>query len=391
MVDGAPLADLIQEGRLSPAVPARVGHHDVLVENGFVGGFVYQIRGDRVLVVHGNKGYRDDVVAALLDAVDDLADADDLGSIVRLRPIEVPGFALDRAALLGPGHTAFFKNRPLADRGMQVIPVHRSEAVDGEEYETFWPGVIGKNLAIRHHDWTREPSPRADVRRLDDGVGGLYRRNRYSRRSSKPALVRARMVLQHDLPALADGVRLSVMDVRGHDLRLHREWDRLRGTLQIPGKAEAVDVDIPRHSAWAVFGPLFGGADFELATLEAQWPPEHMLMMRVCDSERRRHDGDDHPTSLDDCLRWLDALAATDGNYLVFAGRSEGVVQMRWQGSGEPRLWLETPEPVHRRSRGRYVTRDEAATMIQALARDDRVAVDDLGDLETTTWDPGTG
>ena len=53
--------------------------------------------------------------------------------------------------------------------------------VTWEEYEAFWPGVIGKNLAIRHHDWTREPTPRADVRRLDNGKGGLYRRNRNSR------------------------------------------------------------------------------------------------------------------------------------------------------------------------------------------------------------------
>jgi hypothetical protein len=391
MVDGAPLADLIQKGRPSPAVPARVGHHDVLMESGFVGVFVYQIRGERILVVHANKGYRDDVVAALLDAVDDLADADDLGSTVHLRPIEGPGFALNRAALLGPGQTDFFKNTPLADRGMQVIPVHRSEAVDGEECEAFWPGVIGKNLAIRHHDWTREPSPRADVRRLDDGTGGLYRHNRHSRRSSKPALVKARTVLEQHLPSLPDDVRLSVMDTRGYDLRLHREWDRLRGTLQIPGKAEAIDVNIPRLSAWAVFGPLFGGAAFEPAVLEAQRPPEHMLMMCVNDSERRRHDRDDHPASLEECLRWLDALAPTDGNHLAFAGRSEGVVQMRWQGPGEPRLWLETPEPAHHCSRGRYVTRDEAATVIGALAREDRVAVDDLDNLETVTWNPGTG
>jgi hypothetical protein len=391
MADGASLVDLIQEGRPNPAVPARVGRHDVLMERGFVGVFVYQLRGDRILVVHANEGYRDDVVAALLDAVDDLADADDLGSIVRLRPIQVPGFALDRAALLGPGCTDFFQNTPLADRGMQVMPVHRSEAVDGEEYESFWPGVIGKNLGIRHHDWTREPSPRADVRRLDDGVGGLYRRNRSSRRSSKPALARARTVFEQHLPALADGVRLSIMDTRGHDLRLHREWDRLRGTLELPGAAEAIDVDIPRLSAWAVFGPLFGGADFEPAALEVRRPPEHMLTMRVNDSERRRYDRDGHPVSLDECLRWLDALAPIDGNFLVFAGRSEGVIQMGWQGPGEPRLWLETPEPAHRRSRGRHVTRDEAATMIQALARDDRVAVDDLGDLETVAWNSSTG
>jgi hypothetical protein len=384
MADGAPLAELIQEGRLDPAVPARVGRHDVLVESGIGGTFVYQIRGGRVLVVHANKGYREDVAAALLDAVDDLADGD-LGSTVRLRPIDVPGFALDRAALLGPGHTAFFTNTPLADRGMQVMPVHRSEAVDGEEYEAFRPGVIGKNLAIRHYKWTREPSPRADVRRLDDGTDGPY----HGKRGPRPALARAWMVLNRNLPALPYGVRLSVADTRGHELRLRREWDRLRGTLRIPGEPhETVDVDIPRLAAWDVFGPLFGGADFEPAVLTADRPPEHMLLMRVNDAERRREDGDDHPTPLEGCLAWLGALAHTEGNYLVFAGRSDGVVQMRWQGPGEPRLWLEAPEPAHRRSRGRYVTPGEAAAMIEALAREDRVAVDDLGDLETVAWDP---
>ncbi|RMI41599.1 hypothetical protein EBO15_22640 [Actinomadura harenae] len=369
-------------------MPARIGRHDVLVEKGFIGTFVYRIHGERVLVVHANKGYRDDVVAALLDAVDDLADDRDPAnaSIVRLRPIEVPGFPLDRAVFLGPGNTTFFKDGPLAERGMQVIPVHRSEAADGEEYEAFWPGVIGKNLSIRHYDWTREPSPRVDVLRLDSGKGGPFRHNRNSRRSSKPGLTRAQLVFEHDLPVLPDGVRVSLRDMRGHDLRVHREWDRLRGTLQIPGRDEPVDVDVPRLSAPAAFGPLFAGADFEPAMFETRTPPEHMLMMRVRDAERRRDDDGDHPASLDECLRWLDALAPTDGNHLVLTGRSDGVVQMRWEGPGEPRLWLETPEPAHRHSRGRHVTRDEATAMIEALARDDRVAVDDLGDLETASW-----
>ncbi|MBO2449159.1 hypothetical protein J4573_18795 [Actinomadura barringtoniae] len=392
MVDGPPLADLaelIQKDRLEPAEPARIGKYDVLIEHNFVGVFVYQIRGDRVLMFHAGKGYREDVAVALLDAVDDIADTDDLGSIVRLRPIDVPGFALDRAALLGPGHTGFFKDSPLKERGLQVIPVHRSEAIDGEEYEAFWPGIIGKNLALRHHHWDREPTPRADVRRLDGGMGGLYRKNSRSRRSSKPALAKARSVLERDLPGMPNGVRVSVKDMRGHDLHLNREFDRLRGTLtlQVQGKpAEPLKVDIPRHSAWAVFGPLFRGEDFDPDALNAQWPPEHMLMMRVGDKERRRYDSDERPASLEECLRWLDALAPTDGNYLVFVGRSEGVVQMRWEGPDKPKLWLETPEPAHRHSRGRYVTTDEAATMIRTLARENRVAVDDLGDLETTPW-----
>jgi hypothetical protein len=386
MTEDTPLEDLIREGRIGTFAPARIGGHDVLVETDPIGTSVYQIRGERVLTLRGNRGYREEIVAALLDAVDDLADADDLGSIVRLRPIEVPGFALDRAALLGPGHTDFFKNSPLADRGMQVIPVHRSEAVDGEEYATFWPGVIGRNLAIRQLDWTREPSPRADVRRLDDGEGGLYRR-KGSRRSPKAGTVTAKMVLKHDLPGLLDGVRLSAMDVRGHDLRVHREWDRLRGTLHLPGGSEVVDVDIPRLSALPVFGPLFGGADFDAAALAAASasPPEDMLEMRVNDEGRRRYDSEAHPTSLEECLEWLRALCPHDGNFLVFCGRSGGCVQMMWQSkpeSQEPRLWLETPELEHRRSRGRHVTLDEAERMITVLAREDRVAVDDLGDLE---------
>ncbi|HEY3683283.1 MAG TPA: hypothetical protein VGL93_09605 [Streptosporangiaceae bacterium] len=378
MAEDAPLADLIQENRLDPSVPARVGRHDVLMETGFAGVVVFQIRGGRVLVVHAREGYRADVAAALLDAVDDIADGD-LGSTVRLRPIEVPGFPLDRAALLGPGRTGFFKDAPLADRCMQVIPVHRTEAVDGEDYEAFWPGVIGRNLSIRHYKWTREPSPRADVQRLDDGKGGPYRRR------SRPAMFAARAMLERRLPDLPDGVRLSVADTRGHELRVRREWDRLRGTLQAAG--EAVDVDIPRHAAWDVFGPLFGGADFDPAVLAVERPSEHMLMMRVNDAERGREDQDDHMASLEECLTWLGALPRTDGNYLVFIGRSDGVVQMRWQGAGEPRLWLESPEPAHRRSRGRYVTPGEAAAMIEALAREDRVAVDDLGGLETSSWD----
>jgi hypothetical protein len=334
----AAIEDLIQQRRPGPAVPGRIGRHDVLVEATGFGTSVYQIRGERVLTLRANQ--------------------------------------------LGPGHTDFFARTPLADRGLQVIPVHRSEVVEGEEYESFRPGVIGKNLGIRHHDWTRRPAPRADVRRLDSGAGGLYRHNRRSRRSAKPALVRAESVLKRDLPGLLTGVEVSATDVRGHDLRLRREWDRLRGTLHLAGAAEAVDVDIPRHSALDVFGPLFAGADFDPSALTAAaaGPPEEMLAMRVNDAGRRRYDSEDHPASLDECLRWLRALGPVDGNFLVFAGRSGGIVQMMWQDApGGPRLWLETPDP----SRGRHVTLDEAERMITILARTDRVAVDDLGDLET--------
>lgn len=372
------ISELIQKGRPSAAFPARVGHHDVLLESNSYGEFVYQIRGDRVLVAHANKGYREDVAAALIDAVDSIDDRE-LGSKVRLIPIDVPGFALDRAAVFGPPNARFFRNRPLlAACGIQVIPVHRSEAIDGEEYERSWPGLLGKNLGILHDEWSREKSPRADVWRLDDGMGGLYRRNRYSRKTSRPGIVKAKTALERHLPDLLDGVRVSATDVRGHELRLHRDWDRLRGSLHIPGRAQAVEVDIPRHAAWEAFGPLFSGADFDPGVLETSRPPEHMLMMRVNDFERRRGDDDGHPTSLEKCLRWLEVLTPTDGNFLVFHGQSGRAVQMRWQEEPEPRLWLQAREPGERYSGGHYVSRTQAQAMIEALARDDRVALEEL-------------
>jgi hypothetical protein len=53
------LADLIREGRPAPAVPARIGRHEVLVEESAGGTSVYQICGDRVLTLRANAGRRD--------------------------------------------------------------------------------------------------------------------------------------------------------------------------------------------------------------------------------------------------------------------------------------------------------------------------------------------
>jgi hypothetical protein len=132
------LAALVQDGRPAPAVRSRIGRHQVLVEDTPFGTSVYRIRGDRVLTMRANKGFRDDIAAALLDAVDDLVDGESRGARVHLRPIDVSEFPLDRAALLGPGQSDFFGGRPSLDRcGLQVIPVHRSEAAAREECDTF--------------------------------------------------------------------------------------------------------------------------------------------------------------------------------------------------------------------------------------------------------------
>ncbi|SCG38933.1 hypothetical protein [Micromonospora inositola] len=70
-------------------------------------------------------------------------------------------------------------------------------------------------------------------------------------------------------------------------------------------------------------------------------------------------------------------------DFLSCVGRSGGVVQMCWQGD---RRWLETPHPETATATGQHVTLAEAEQMITILATEDRVAVDELGDVVTKPW-----
>lgn len=167
------------------------------------------------------------------------------------------------------------------------------------------------------------------------------------------------------MPTLLDGVRLSVLATSGHELEVERAWDRVRGTLRAPDGTER-DVDVPRHAVWDVFGPLFGGGD---ADFGARRPGEAMLMMRVNDEQRRRYDEEFRPTGLEECLTWLRAIQPVDGNFLVFHGRSGGVVQMAWEAGG--RLWIESAHGVG----GRHASMAEAERAITVLAEEDRVAL----------------
>lgn len=77
-------------------------------------------------------------------------------------------------------------------------------------------------------------------------------------------------------------------------------------------------------------------------------------------------------------------LTPAEGTFAVFTAASGAVVQMLW-GDG-PRLWMETPVPSEQLSRGRHVTLPEAEEMVRVLAQEGRVALRDLGELETTRW-----
>ncbi|WP_285493478.1 hypothetical protein [Actinomadura sp. NBRC 104425] len=108
------------------------------------------------------------------------------------------------------------------------------------------------------------------------------------------------------------------------------------------------------------------------------------LSVSYCDHRRGHHEDRPVPVSLAEARTVLHALTPWENNFAVFEGRSGEVVQMRWKKGR--RLWLESPDPAARCSRGRHVTPDEADDLVTALAREDRVALDRLGEVETVPW-----
>jgi hypothetical protein len=355
------LEALIQHHRrTAPFAPARIGRHDVLIET-FTAAksktFVYRVRHGRVVVMLSGPGYREDLAVALLDAVDDLVDSDDLGSAVHLRPIAVDGVPLDRAALFGPGHTQFFAGKPdFSECGLQLVPVHSSEFADGDSIEGMVRGrLFGKALGIDEQDWSRDPVPAARILRLDNSPGGRFRPTRRAKTMKKPVATSARGVFERDLPELFHGPEeISVQGVHGQELRLRRRFDRLQGTLHLPGHEQPFDVDVPREAGWEVFGPLFrtGRFDPDVLAEAAARPAAPMLELRV--DNRYRSDYEDWPTSLDAALLWIEKMEAVAGHSLLFRGRSGGCVQMMWQddpsSGGRPALWVAAPRPEQRRS-----------------------------------------
>lgn len=378
-------AELCRKRRFDPQ-PDRIGRHDVLVTDGFMKR-LFRLGEERVLAFNVEAAsFRADSAEAMLDAATGVAVP---AGTIAVAPIDVAGFDLDRVALVGPGCDGFFSGSAMMEFGVELIPFHSCEYAEADDPALFRSAIQGKALGVRARNWSRAPVPRAIIWRLDDGAGGLYRHTRDSRRSGKPFIRDAKYTLDNDCRRLPDGVDLSITDVAGRELRLRRDWDRLRGTLRLPAGGES-EFDIPHDRAWEVFGPMFRGHDPDRAAIEqaGSEPSEGFLMYRV--NNKYRSDTDFYAGSLTDCLNWLRGLSAVDGHFLVFTGRSNGCVQVMWQDrprpdaavfADGPRLWLESPDSGV--SRGRYVDLDEAERMITILAREDRVAVAELGDLES--------
>ncbi|WP_344595828.1 DUF6891 domain-containing protein [Actinomadura vinacea] len=115
-------------------------------------------------------------------------------------------------------------------------------------------------------------------------------------------------------------------------------------------------------------------------------PEEAAASLAVTYHDYTRGRGEDDPVamSFEEFRGLLYGLVPGGDNFITCTGRSGKIVQGMWEEG--PRFWLETPDQGARCSYGRWATLDEAAEVVRALAHDDRVALTDLGDLETVTW-----
>ncbi|MFB4316701.1 hypothetical protein [Actinomadura sp. 21ATH] len=108
------------------------------------------------------------------------------------------------------------------------------------------------------------------------------------------------------------------------------------------------------------------------------------LAVTFCDYTRDRGEDDPVPMSFEEFRGLLYELVPAGDNFITCQGRSGAVVQGMWDEG--PRFWLETPDPDAGCSYGRYATLDEAAEVVRVLAADGRIALTDLGELETVDW-----
>ncbi|WIN00660.1 hypothetical protein ACTOB_004379 [Actinoplanes oblitus] len=412
------IAERIRRARRREQTPGRIGRHEVLVDTvrlpGGVVTTVHRVLDGRVTVLRaGADSFREDVALALLD-VPAVA-----SGTVEPVAIDVPGLRLDRAVALGPAGDSGL-DPELDTRTVTVVAVHHSEIRPGEAEADFHTAISSRGTGLVHHldDWHRHPAPRADARLLDDWPGGMMRR------SAKFHPWQAERMLTRVAPDGPAGVRVEIRSMGGHVLVLRREWDRGVGTLTFPD-GTTTPVDLPRHELWARLSPIFLGEEREVPEApEVPRKPEVLEGREEWRESERREDGADRDggaqpaglatvapgtpeldvlemryqtrdhgwaalprmEALDSCVARLDHhILRAPGNWAVFTSRSDAVIQVECTEAG--RLWLETPDPATKQSRGRLVSVREATTLLEILAREDRSAVAELPGVETIAWD----
>ena len=176
------------------------------------------------------------------------------------------------------------------------------------------------------------------------------------------------------LPWLATDTTLRVT-LGDATMSVHRRWDRLIAELPQRGRAE-----VGRFDGLRLIDTLAGG---ELPTSDVPREPG-LVEVRTENAPR------DIPYSVADALDILRRMPAYGTGFASFTGRSGGCLQTCWENDTDAthprRLLLESLDIQTATTIGRHVTLDEAETMITVLAVEDRIAVADLGDLQTIHW-----
>jgi hypothetical protein len=175
----------------------------------------------------------------------------------------------------------------------------------------------------------------------------------------------------------------------GRRIHVPLTWERRRtGRLaRWPGEPSARSTTgAPTGTGTSADGTADAAAVTDGTIAGATGPDTGGATLEVTYHEGRRGRGEDDPVAMtaSEAAQVITDLEPRDGNFATFAGRSGGLVQMMWNTG--PRLWLESPDLAARCSRGRHVTITEALDVVDALARQDRVDLDRLGELESVPW-----
>ncbi|HEX5595136.1 MAG TPA: hypothetical protein VFX61_03800, partial [Micromonosporaceae bacterium] len=184
-----------------------------------------------------------------------------------------------------------------------------------------------------------------------------------------PGRASAKRLASLHLPWLPSGVRVR-LSADGRQLEAYRDWDRLIGTVP---DSTGVEFRVDRRDAWFLVAWLRG--DEPLPYPQTVGEPE---LLEVTYQHSAGAAVSPVPMSLAESVSVLRHMPVWADGWATYTGRSGVIVQHIWEPG--PKLWLESPDAATRVSRGRYVTLAEAEQVITILAREDRVAIGDLGE-----------
>ena len=196
--------------------------------------------------------------------------------------------------------------------------------------------------------------------------------------ATAPGQASAKRLASLHRPWLPAGVRVR-LSADGRRLEAYREWGRLVGTVSDGTDGSGTEYSVGRMDAWSL-----------LTCLRGDEPPpysgaaEERELLEVTFDHWAGRSAGALPMSVAESVSVLRNMPVRTGGWATYATRSGALVQHMWEAG--PTLWIESPDQTASLSRGRHVTLAEADQVITILARQDRVAIGDLGETREIPW-----